>query len=58
MLYLGETIVREYTPVVKFDKDENHRLMLMVKLYPHGKMTQYLSTIKAGIYMYFLNHFM
>ena len=48
----GERVVREYTPIVNiFDRnDQNQHLLLMVKIYSHGKMTQYLSTIQTGKY--------
>ena len=52
--FAGETVVREYTPIVNpVDKDSKH-LMLMIKIYSHGKMTQYLSTIHAGKFYYCL----
>lgn len=48
----GEIVVREYTPIVSiFNRnDQNHHLLLMVKIYSNGKMTQYLSTIQTGKY--------
>ena len=47
----GETVVREYTPVVNIldsNRVQNKHLILMVKIYPDGKMTQYLSGIQTG----------
>ena len=42
---------REYTPIVHIcdtNTDASHNLMLMIKIYPHGKMTRHLSKIKVG----------
>ncbi|CAI8002135.1 Cytochrome b5 reductase 4, partial [Geodia barretti] len=44
----GETVVREYTPAVSIVDSNKEHLKLMIKIYPEGKMTQYLSTIQTG----------
>ena len=46
--------MREYTPIVYIvgnDGAKSCDLMLMIKLYSHGKMTRYLSTITPGMYL-------
>lgn len=48
---IGETVIREYTPVVNMtdsSTEQQHQLMLMIKIYSHGKMTQHLSKVKIG----------
>eukprot|EP01083_Nonionella_stella_P185395 675880_1 len=42
-------VARPYTPITN-DFDAKHRgyFELMIKIYPHGKMTQYLSHLKVG----------
>lgn len=42
----GEVITREYTPTSS--NDDKGYFELIVKIYPHGKMTQYLDKLKIG----------
>jgi hypothetical protein len=46
----GEYVEREYTPIVHWGKSNKagRNLLLMIKMYPNGKMTQHLSTLKVG----------
>ena len=49
--FAGESVEREYTPLLRFGDSISgcsNTLMLMIKIYPYGKMTQHLSTIKIG----------
>jgi cytochrome-b5 reductase len=51
-LIKGENVIREYTPIVNIMDPRpvsNDCLMLMIKIYPRGKMTQHLSTVKTGM---------
>ena len=47
---------REYTPVAQFGEPAidvvEDSLLLMIKIYPHGKMTQHLETIKVGMLLF------
>ena len=43
---------REYTPIVHLGKSNGGGdLLLMIKIYPYGKMTQHLASIKVGMYI-------
>lgn len=45
---LNEEVRRSYTPVSTAAEIQKGFLDLMIKVYPDGKMTKYLSTLKAG----------
>ena len=49
-IILGEYVEREYTPIVHWGKSNKagRNLLLMIKMYPNGKMTQHLSTLRVG----------
>ena len=47
---------REYTPVVHFGESSHDNLMLMIKIYPQGKMTQHIDNIGVGTYIFFVLH--
>ena len=51
-LTAGELVEREYTPVVPLLSSgqclSQSDLLLMIKIYPYGKMTQYLATVNIG----------
>jgi ferredoxin-NADP reductase len=44
----GQELKRAYTPISDFDAYHQGRIDMMIKIYPDGLMTQYLSTLAVG----------
>lgn len=44
----GQLSIREYTPIGPYHQEKTEYADFLIKVYPHGYMTSYLSKLKAG----------